>query len=69
MINNLQNGDIISLDLDNWQMIGRKFEVLNFKFRSNSTAVELLVKDVVDESVFKCVVSRNQIELKEPMPS
>lgn len=54
-------GDIIKLDIDNWDMIGRKFTVLSSKPRDNSTAVELTLEDVCDESIYKCVVAQNQI--------
>lgn len=57
----VQYGDKISLDIDNWGIVNRLLTVIACKERPNSTAVELIVEDPVDEQVFKCVVAKNQI--------
>ncbi len=54
----VQCGDVISLDIDDWQVNGRKFNVLSAKYRENSSAAELeieetsnLIVEVFDDKV------------------
>lgn len=57
----LQHGDIISIDNDHWDLLGKKFKIEFIKYRENSTAVELILTDVLTETCLKCVFPRNQI--------
>lgn len=57
----VQCGDVISLDIDDWQVNGRKFNVLSAKYRENSSAAELVLEDQIDHSTYAVVVDRKAI--------
>lgn len=58
---NLQYGDIIRLDTDHWDTIGKTFKIISIKYREKSTAVDLVVEDILEDKIIKIVVPENQI--------
>lgn len=56
-------GDVVRLDTDHWETVGRTFKVLSAQYREDSTAVKLVLEDVLDEEKICLVCSSNQIEV------
>lgn len=62
----LQHGDRIKVHNDHWDMVGREFDLLAVKYREGSTAVEVVLEDPIDESIYRLVLPENQIETLDP---
>ena len=58
---NLQYGDIIQIDNDSFDTIGKSYEVMSVEFRENSTATKLVLKDTNTKEVSCIIVAKNQI--------
>lgn len=52
---------IITLDLDDWAVIGKKFKILSSVFREDSSAAELVLEDCDSNDILKLVVDRKAI--------